>query len=138
MANLPTNRSELRDIVKGKADADILAGAKGNEEAYIEGILNAMPGVFDAAKAGNQAATFQYDIDTPVGMKQYQIIVEGGKCTIAKGPAGKAKCTLKSNLPTFLRIMSGDLDGQKAFMSGVLKISGDVMFSRNMTLWFKG
>ena len=138
MANLPTNRTELRELVKGKSDADIIAGCAGNEESYIEGILNAMPGVFDAAKAGGQSAIFQYDIDTPAGLKQYQIIVEAGKCTIQKGPAAKAKCTLKSNLPTFLRIMAGDLDGQKAFMSGVLKISGDVMFSRNMTLWFKG
>jgi len=137
MANLPSNRQELREAIKGKADADILAAAKGNEEAYIEGVLNAMPSVFDAAKAGGQSAIFQYDIDTPVGIRQYQVIVEAGKCTVQKGPAVKAKCTLKCNMPNFLRIMSGELDGQKAFMSGVLKISGDVMFSRNMTIWFK-
>jgi putative sterol carrier protein len=137
MADLPKTQDEFRAAVKGKADADILALFKGTEEGAIDAVLNQMPAHFDAAKAGNQAATFQFDVDTPAGLKVYQLIVEGGKAKVEKGPAAKAKCTLKCGLPTFLRMMSGEIDGQKAFMSGQLKISGDVMFSRNITVWFK-
>jgi putative sterol carrier protein len=137
MADLPTSIDGLRNLVKGKSDADIIASVKGEEEAAINAILDAMPANFVAAKAGNQAAIFQFDVDTPAGIKQNQVVVEGGKASIVKGPAAKAKCVLKCNLPTFFRMVAGELDGQKAFMSGQLKISGDVMFSRNFQIWFK-
>ena len=137
MADLPKTQEELRAAVKGKSDADVLALFQGQEELAIETILNAMPPRLDAAKAGNQSAIFQWDIDTPAGLKQNQVVVEGGKATIVKGPAVKAKSILKCGLPTFCRMISGELDGQKAFMSGQLKISGDVMFSRNIQGWFK-
>jgi len=137
MANLPTNSEELRAAVKGKSDADILALVKDQEVAAVQTVFDIMPTRFDAAKAGNQNAVFQFDLDTPAGMQQHHVIVEAGKVQTVKGPAPKAKCILKCNLPTFFRMMSGELDGQKAFMSGVLKISGDVMFSRNIQIWFK-
>lgn len=137
MADLPKSQDELRAAIKGKSDADILALFKGAEETGLDMIFNAMPSRFDAAKAGNQSAVFQFDVDTPAGLKVNHVIVEGGKASVVKGPAPKAKVTLKSNLAVFLRMMSGELDGQKAFMSGQLKVSGDVMFSRNVAIWFK-
>jgi putative sterol carrier protein len=137
MADLPKNREELQAATKGKPDADILAMAKGNEENVIDMILNAMPARFDAAKAGNQSAVFQFDVDTPAGLKTNQVAVEAGKVSIVKGATQKPKVTLKCGLPVFIRMMSGELDGQKAFMSGQLKVSGDVMFSRNVAIWFK-
>jgi len=138
MADQAMGRDQFQAMIKGKSDAELLEGCKGNEEGFIDAIISAMPAAFVAAKAGTQSAIFQYDIDTPAGLKQYQIIVDNGKCTTQKGAGAKAKVTLKCNLPNFLRIMSGELDGQKAFMSGALKISGDIMFSRNMAIWFKG
>ena len=35
-------------------------------------------------------------------------------------------------LPNFLRLMIGELDGMQAFMSGKLKVSGDIMVSQNI------
>jgi hypothetical protein len=87
MADLPKNREELQAATKGKPDADILAMAKGNEENVIDMILNAMPARFDAAKAGNQSAVFQFDVDTPAGLKTNQVAVEAGKVSIVKGHA---------------------------------------------------
>ena len=40
-------------------------------------------------------------------------------------------------LPNFLRLMIGELDVMQAFMSGKLKVSGDIMFSQNIASLFK-
>lgn len=48
-----------------------------------------------------------------------------------------ARVTLKLNLPNFIRMMAEELNGMTAFMTGKLKISGDIMFSQNLSKWFK-
>ena len=44
--------------------------------------------------------------------------------------------TLGLSLPDFLRLILGSLDGMQAFMSGKLKIGGDVMLAQVMQSWF--
>ena len=39
-------------------------------------------------------------------------------------------------LPDFLRFLTGQLDGMQAFMTGKLKLSGDMMFAQSMQAWF--
>lgn len=43
--------------------------------------------------------------------------------TVGTGPA---ECTLVMGLDTLKRVLSGELDGAKAFMQGEMTISGDV------------
>jgi putative sterol carrier protein len=128
---------EFQALVKGKSDEEILAGSKGNEEPLLDGIFEATKEAFDPSAAAGQTAVFQYDIDTPVGVKSYQIKIDNGTCAIEKGAAQNPRVTLTLNLPNFVRIMAGELDGQQAFMSGKLKITGDLMFSMNLNRWFK-
>jgi putative sterol carrier protein len=56
---------------------------------------------------------------------------------VAKGAAESPRVTLALNLPDFLRMMTGELNGMQAFTSGRLKISGDLMFSQALASWFK-
>jgi putative sterol carrier protein len=63
--------------------------------------------------------------------------VDNGTCSIEKGAPDEPRVTLAINLPNFVRLVTGELDGMKAFTSGQLKITGDIMFSRNLALWFK-
>lgn len=48
----------------------------------------------------------------------------GGK--VAAGPAAGAKCTVAATDQDFLAIVNGKLNPQMAFMSGKLKIQGDM------------
>ena len=54
-----------------------------------------------------------------------------------KEGAETARVILKINLPNFIRMMAEELNGMAAFMTGKLKISGDIMFSQNLSKWFK-
>jgi len=129
--------AESQGWIKGKSDEEILADAKGQEDVLLDGMFDGMKGAFDPTAASGQTAVIQYDITTSEGVKSYQIKVDQGVCTIIKQGAEKARVTLAINLPNFLRLMATELDGMQAYMTGKLKIAGDIMFSQNLSRWFK-
>ena len=137
MVDEKTTPEAFREMVVGRSDEELLAGIKGNEEAILDGMFDNMKDAFDPSKAAGQSAIIQYDIDTPVGIMNYQMKVDGGVCAVEKGAAINPRVTLAINAPNFLRLMAGELDGMKAFMSGQLKITGDIMFSQNIATWFE-
>ena len=128
---------EFKELVAGKTDEDILAVTNGNEEALLDGLFDSMKAAFDPSQAAGQSAVIQYAIDSPAGEMNYQLKVADGNCELAKGAAENPRVTLAFNLPDFLRMMTGELDGMQAFTTGKLKISGDVMFSQVLGTWFK-
>ena len=128
---------EFKAMVKGRTDAEILSGIKGNEDLMLDGLFDSMKEAFVPEAAAGQSAVIQYDIDTPVGDRSYQISVTSGNCAIMKQGAETARVTLKVSLPNFIRMMAEELNGMAAFMTGKLKISGDIMFSQNLSKWFK-
>jgi len=127
---------EFKAMVKGRSDEEILGGIKGNEDSLLDGLFDSMKEAFVPAAASGQAAVIQYDIDTPVGGRSYQISVENGGCAIMKQGTETPRVTLAMNLPNFIRMMAEELNGMAAFMTGKLKISGDIMFSQNLSKWF--
>jgi putative sterol carrier protein len=137
MAETKMTVEEFRGWIKGKSDEEILADAKGQEDSLLDGMFDGMKEAFDPAAASGQTAVIQYDIDMPAGKKSYQIKVDQGICTIVKNGTEKARVTLAINLPNFLRLMAIELDGMQAYMTGKLKIAGDIMFSQNLSRWFK-
>ena len=67
----------------------------------------------------------------------YQLKIAGGKCELVKGAAGPARVTLTLQAPDFLRLVTGTLNGMQAFMTGKLKLTGDMMFAQVMQGWFE-
>jgi len=127
----------FREMVKDRSDEEILTAVRGNEEALLDGIFDAMRQAFDPSKAASQSAIIQYDLDTPRGLVNYQLKIDDGTCTVEKGTSAEPRATMAMNLPNFVRLMAGVLDGMSAFTSGRLKISGDLMFPQTMAGWFK-
>ena len=72
----------------------------------------------------------------PEGTHSYQLQVADGTCTAVQGNGEPARVTLGMTLPDFLRFLTGQLDGMQAFMTGKLKLSGDMMFAQSMQAWF--
>ena len=56
--------------------------------------------------------------------------------TTAAGSERPATVTLSLSLPNFLRLIAGELNGMQAFMSGALKLKGDMMLAQTMQTWF--
>ena len=137
MVEKKMTKEEFEQWVKGKSDEELLADVKGQEDVFLDGIFDAMKMSFDPVVASGQKAVIQYDVNTPVGVKSYQLKVENDSCTVMKEGLEKARVTLVMKLTDFLRMMARELNGMQAYMTGKLKVSGDMMFSQNLSKWFK-
>jgi len=132
----PMSPDEFKEAFTGKTDEEIIALTQGNEEALLDGVFDSMQAAFNPAAAADDSAVIQYTIDSRAGEMNYQLNVADGACTVAKGVPESPRVTMALNLPNFLRMMTGELNGMQAFTTGKLKITGDMMFSQKLTAWF--
>jgi len=86
-----------------------------------------------AADAGYQSATSSTDItlqfvvsDAPEGDVEYSVTAAGGTTTFAGGTLEGADATIRNDYETAKAISSGDLNTQAAFISGKLKVEGNL------------
>ncbi len=131
------SREELAAMIQGKSDEEINAGvADLGTEKVLGQVFENMANQFQPDKAAGQSAVIGWDITSPEGTHSYQLKVADGACTAVQGNAEPARVTLGMALPDFLRFLTGQLDGMQAFMTGKLKLSGDMMFAQSMQAWF--
>jgi putative sterol carrier protein len=78
-------------------------------------------------------AVYQFNISGPGGGSWVvDCTAPGGK--IEAGATGNAKCTVAATDQDFLNIVNGKLNPQMAFMSGKLKIQGDMGLAMKLQL----
>ena len=131
------SRDELAAMIEGKSDDEISAGiADRGTDKVLGQIFEYMAGRFQPERASGQSAVIGWDITSPEGTHSWQLKVADGTCTAAAGSDEPARVTLGMALPDFLRFLTGQLDGMQAFMTGKLKLSGDMMFAQSMQAWF--
>ena len=130
-------RSALAELVEGHSDDEITQAA---EELGIETLLDqvfaGMEEAFRPDKAAGQNAVVQWDVNAPGGTHSRTVHIADGTCKVESGAAENPRLTLTLSLPDFLRFVAGQLDGMQAFMSGKLKLGGDIMLAQTMQAWF--
>ncbi len=108
--------------------ADLATSVKDVFERQLPARLSAKPDV--VAKIN---AVYQFNIAGPEGGAwSVDCTAPGGK--IAAGTAASARCTVAATDKDFLGIVSGKLNPQMAFMSGKLKIQGDISLAMKLQL----
>jgi putative sterol carrier protein len=93
--------------------------------ATVKETFDAMGGRFRPDRAQGVKATIQYDI-TGEGGGSYHVDIADGRCAVQDGAAASPSLTLTMAAPDWLDMVGGKLNGQMAFMSGKLKIKGDM------------
>ncbi|MDH3538489.1 MAG: SCP2 sterol-binding domain-containing protein [Acidimicrobiia bacterium] len=86
-----------------------------------------------AGSAGYQAATSTTDLtlqfvvtDTPDGDVEYHVVMANGATTFTAGAVEGADATIRNNHETAMAVSKGDLNTQAAFISGKLKVEGNL------------
>jgi putative sterol carrier protein len=94
-----------------------------------------MPSRFnkDAAKGLN--ATYQFDLSGDGGGK-WQVIIKDQNIEVKEGANPSPSITISMAAQDYLDMLSGKLNGQVAFMSGKLRISGDMGLALRMQSLF--
>ena len=77
--------------------------------------------------AGSQSATLQQVINTPEGEVKYYFKLENGQAEVALGETDAAEATITQDYDTAVALAKNELTGTAAYMSGKIKVSGDLM-----------
>jgi putative sterol carrier protein len=76
----------------------------------------------DASKTAGMNNSYLFDID---GAGQWKVDVRDGTVDVTEG-AGDADTTISASEEDFMKIVSGEQNPTAAYMSGKLKIKGDM------------
>lgn len=97
--------------------------------APVSEIIETMNSKFNADAADGVNKIFQFNIEDG---DNYHLIVKDGTCSVAAGENSDADVTLIMNIDTFSGIATGETDGMQAFMSGQLRVEGDMMLATKL------
>lgn len=78
----------------------------------------------DSSRTKGIEATYQFDLDG--GESVYQLVLNGADSYSTEGEKETPDCTLQLSSEDFEKMARGNLNGTQAFMSGKLKIKGNM------------
>jgi putative sterol carrier protein len=132
---IPDAASAITSFLMPPAPGREAQGASG-AKADVIGVFAKMPEAFDPAAAAGKEVVFQFLI-SGAGGGEWVVSIKDGTCRIETGRTEKPTTTIIMADEDFIRLVSGELDGMKAYTSGKLKVEGDLMKSQLIGRLFK-
>jgi len=97
----------------------------------VNNIIRKMPEAINPAATANLQTTIQYKITEPM-----YLVINNGNCTVHDGIAPSSDLTLIMTDDNLAALLTGELNGITAFMSGKLKVEGDMMLAQRLPGFF--
>jgi putative sterol carrier protein len=88
----------------------------------VRAFFESLPSRVDASKVAGMRNSYVFDID---GAGAWTVRVEDGSVQVHEG-VQDADCTITAGEETFRQIVSGDQNPTSAYMTGKLKVKGDI------------
>ncbi|NTU74691.1 MAG: SCP2 sterol-binding domain-containing protein [Anaerolineaceae bacterium] len=102
----------------------------------LDEMMNKIPAAFLPEKAaGVNASILLHVTGEPGG--DYMLVIKDQTCKVVKGATTNPNLTLSASVNDLIAIFKGELDGMKAFMTGKLKLQGDMGLAMRFTGLFK-
>jgi putative sterol carrier protein len=76
----------------------------------------------DSSRTAGMNNSYLFDID---GAGQWRVQLDDGRLSVSEGGNG-ADCTISASEETFLKLMRGEQNATTAYMTGKLKVKGDM------------
>lgn len=128
---------ELAALLDGKRDEEVEQVLVDlGIDASLARIFESMAQRFLPHKAGGRRAVVQWKLQTPEGSRAYVLTIEGERCVHEQGVASTPDVTLGAQVPVFLRVIAGRVNGLQAFANGELRVEGDQTLALVQQLWF--
>jgi len=102
----------------------------------IKAIFDAMPSQINADAAKGMNSTIQFKL-TGDGGGDYYVEIKDGAANVSQGTHASPNMTMTLAAQDYVDLIGGKLNGQMAFMSGKLKIAGDMGLAMKMQTLFK-
>ena len=128
---------QLAQLVAGASDEQLAQGMADPEarKRTLDEIFKRMAEHVEPTKArGNDAVIHWKILDAPGGgYDHYEVLLADGKCTVTDEPSREPRVAFRIAPVDFIKLVSGNAAGPMLFMTGKLKIEGDLMFASTMT-----
>ncbi|MCP4166974.1 MAG: SCP2 sterol-binding domain-containing protein [Chloroflexi bacterium] len=106
-------------------------------DSKIRKMMADMPNAFNPAKATGVDALIQYNLTSDGGSGSvWNSRIANGEITIEEGEADNPTMTITMDADDYVEMMSGRLDAMQAFMSGKIKVTGDIMLASRLMSFF--
>ena len=102
----------------------------------LDGVFGGLPGRFQPDKASGVDAQVQWLVSDDGEEYPYVVSVADGACTTEAGRLDSPRVTVATDVVSFAKMMSGRAAGPQLYMSGKLKLQGDLMLAQRMTTFF--
>ncbi len=91
----------------------------------VKAYFDSLSGKVDAGKIAGMNSIFQFNL----GQEVYSVKVADGAVAVSEGAMDGANIQLTMTPEDFLALTSGTLNSQQAFLTGKLKIKGDMQLA---------
>jgi putative sterol carrier protein len=132
--------AEFAKRVANTPDEQLAEGMQSELRGQILGeIFRRMEEHFDPSKAQGMDAVMHWKITGDPGdaVDHYEAVIKDGTCKVTDQPSQPARVTFTIGGVEFLKLVTGNADGPQLFMTGGLKIDGDLMFAAQAANLFK-
>lgn len=91
----------------------------------LEEIFQEMPSRFNISRAAGLNATILFDLTGDEG-GQWHVAIADGACTTGQGSVDKPTATIRMAAEDYKNMATGALNPMTAFMTGKIKVEGDL------------
>jgi putative sterol carrier protein len=133
--------SQLAAMV-GQVSEEQLAEGMANPEGrkmVLDEIFKRMSEHAEPSKLEGVDAVVHFEITGAPdgGSNVYEAVIRGSKVVVSDEPKEQPKVKITTGPVPFLKLVTGQQSGPVLFMTGKLKLEGDVMFASRMTSFFR-
>jgi len=133
------NPEQVAGLVSSATDEQLREGLNGPQRgAILDEVFRRMAEHFKPTNAQGIDAVVHWKIGgrPDGGNDHYEVVVRDGTCTTTSEPTHEPRVTLALDGVDFMRLVTGNAAGPALFMSGRLRIEGDLMFSAQIQSMF--
>ena len=128
---------QFAQLVAGASDEEIASTIRSiGTDQVLDRIFQGMQERFLPQAAQGVDADIQFVVTDDGAEHPYVVSIQDGACTAARGTTGAPRVGLTTDLVSFAKLIAGTVQGPQLFMSGKLKVSGDLMFSTRIMTFF--
>ena len=102
----------------------------------VKEIIKTLPLAFQPDKAKGMDATFQFEL-TGEGGGTWVAKIADGQCTVTEGKIDKPSAIISMEAADYVAIAQGKLNTAQAFMSGKIKVKGNMGLAMKLPTLFK-
>ena len=139
-ADLTALSAEEFAVLVGEVSDEQLHGAMTGpqREVALREIFARMTDHFDPARAKDDSVVHFQILGRPDGgYDEFEVVVRDGQCAVSENPSEEPRVTLKVESVSFLKLITNQKSGPELFMTGKLKIDGDLMFAPQIASMFR-